>query len=515
MPTPYCQKRKATWYLRLRLPADLAPVLGAQVVRSLGTGRRDEARPLAAALAARAPTWWAVLRAAAMVTVLGKRIEELTGEDLTRGNVPALEADWDRLDGEGRKALAAKLDALVGTAMRDLRDARGDLRTAEIALEAMRDSAHRGHARGLERAVELVAAKRDDGRDGAPSTPPAAEAAPPRGRAARPNPRAGLRLRELAEAEDGFFADTPAGEKTRVSYLAAFEQFERLVAVRAVRNITEDDLLAYRKALEQQKGRDGRERAATATVQKNLGHVKAILRWAHLPPRRIIPVDPGRDVQGPRKPKGATTDGVREAFDEQQLAAIFRSPLFTGCQRPQWSKPGPWLEREDRYYFFLVMFLAGARNEELPGAGIYDLAGIPCLDLRKTAKKTRAAPRVVPLLPELVRTGFLDWANRRIAARGRLFRGPHAVMKWTDFPSRYLRDIGVGDSTHTAYSLRHSHRQMLRGSGLSDELIDKSFGHEGLKVGSGYGGGVMSRQEAEAWLRAVKCPIDLSHLYVR
>lgn len=512
MPNPYCQKRKGTWKLRLRIPADLVPVLGRQIIRSLGTGRSDEARALAAAMVARAPQWWAVLRRMAMSMILGKPIGEITLEDLTRENLAALEGGFDRLDAEGRKALGMKLDALLRAGMAAAREGRADLRQAEIMVEAMRDSEHRGHARGLERAFALVGGQptpaptsRDEG-----ASPPAPPVARVKG-----DPRAAMRLADLAQDARGYFAVNPVGEKTRASYLAAFESFERIVGVKAVRNITEDDLLAFRTGLGGQKGRDGREKAATATVQKNLGHVKAVLRWAYMPPQRMIAADPGRDVQGPKKPKGATTDGVRIAFNEEELATIFASPLFTGCARPRWTRPGPYLEREDRFFFFLAMFLTGARNTELPGAGIFDLGGIPCLDLRETARKTQAAPRVVPILPELARTGFLDWARRRIASGGKLFMGRHAIVKWTDFPSRYLRDIGVGDMVRTAYSLRHSHRQMLRGSGLSDELIDKTFGHEGIKVGAGYGKGIVTRQEAEAWLRAVKCPIDLSHLYVR
>jgi len=59
---------------------------------------------------------------------------------------------------------------------------------------------------------------------------------------------------------------TPLSEKTRVSHLAAFEHFERMVGSRAVRNISEDDLLTFHKALEGQKGRDGRKNAATAII---------------------------------------------------------------------------------------------------------------------------------------------------------------------------------------------------------------------------------------------------------
>jgi len=66
-------------------------------------------------------------------------------------------------------------------------------------------------------------------------------------------------LRELAEVENGHSAVTPLSQKTRVSHLAAFEHFERMVGSRAVRNISKDDLLIFHKTSEGQKGRDGRK----------------------------------------------------------------------------------------------------------------------------------------------------------------------------------------------------------------------------------------------------------------
>lgn len=273
MPNPYCQKRKATWYLRLRVPVDLRGAIGNHIIRSLSTGRADEARVLAAAMVARAPAWWAVLRQAAMGMVLGKPIAELTAEDVRRENLPALEADFERLTAEEQKALFEKLDDLLKAAFFDLKAQKRDLRTAEIGLEMMRDAAHRGHAKGLERALEIAGGRAT----GVGMTPTADTAdVPPQApvvRRVKADPRAAMRLLELAEAENGYFAANPMSEKTRVSYRAAFEQFERCVGIRAVRNITEDDLLEFRAKLEAQKGRDGREKAAIATVQKNLGHV--------------------------------------------------------------------------------------------------------------------------------------------------------------------------------------------------------------------------------------------------
>lgn len=508
MPNPYCQKRRATWYVRLRIPNDLTGILGTQFVRSLGTGRSDEARALAASAAGAAPRIWDMLRVEAMAKVLGKPVSELTVDDVRKANWPRISADYDLLDEAGREALRKRMGEIFREATTARNDTRREVESARTFLELFRH----GKEVGYERALTLMgtaAAPRAEAPVPSPALP--ADAAP-----AKPAARHKRARQTLTELSDEFFASESQGEKSRISYLAALKTFERVVGPKAISNVTEDDLVKFREELLKQRGRDGRDKAARATVQKNLGHVKAMLRWAAMPGRRYLPTDPGRDVHLPKKPKGATEDGMRLAFDEAQLGTIFSSPLYVGhMNHMRWSEPGPYIVREDRHFFFLAMYLTGARNEELPGATLYDLAGIECLDLRKTGKKTPAGPRLVPILPELRATGFADWANARIAAGGKLFRGPEAVARWGVFPSQYLRAIGVGDRLHSAYSLRHSHRQMLRGSGLSDELADKTFGHEGPRTGRKYGKGIVTRQEAETWLATVRCPVDMSHLGVR
>jgi hypothetical protein len=55
MPNPYYQRRQGTYYLRLRIPTDMRAVLGVQIIRSLRTGRAEEARSLAAGMVSAAP----------------------------------------------------------------------------------------------------------------------------------------------------------------------------------------------------------------------------------------------------------------------------------------------------------------------------------------------------------------------------------------------------------------------------------------------------------------------------
>lgn len=510
MGNPYCQRRGGTYYLRLRIPADLRPILGSQVMRSLRTGRPGEARTLAAGLVAAAPRWWAVLRAEVMAHFLGKSIDELTIEDISRANLARMTADLAAMPEEERERVYARMDELIRMHTTVTGWLEEDYRPARFALDLMQH----GHTVGLNKALALAGSAQrrpDEQPSPTPLPAPVPVPAPAYAPSGKVHAKARLTLSELSEE---FFESEGQGESSVKSHQSAFRHFADACGDKPVGRITEDDLVKFRKYCIKLPGKDGREQAARATVQKHLSHVKNLLAWAANPERRYLPSNPGVHIKPPKKPKGATNDGVRLAFDEAQLTRIFHCPLYTGHHRIQLKRRGPCLVREDRFYFFLCMYLTGARNDELPGADIYDLVDVPCLDLTRTGTKTPAGPRVVPILPELRATGFLTWARARLASGGRLFRGPHAVANWNNFPSRYLREIGVGDRLHSAYSLRHSHRQMLRGASLTDELIDKTFGHEGTKVGAGYGRGIVTLQEARAWLKGVRSSIDLSHLFV-
>ena len=393
MANPYCQRRNGTYYLRLRVPVDLRPLLGTQMMRSLRTGRSAEARVLAASHVAAAPRWWAMLRTEAMADFLGKPLEQLTVHDLSHENLARMQAEMGSLAEADRTRLFERLNEMMRMTEVVVDWERRDFKAAQFAVELMMH----GQNVGLNKALTLAGLgqhlRQSESNSGA--TP-----------AVKGHQKAKLTLSELSVE---FFQSEKQGESSVKSYLSAFQHFVDACGDKAVGRITEDDLIRFRTYCLTLPGRDGREQAARSTVQKHLSHVKNLLSWAAMPEQRYIASNPGTHVRPPKKPKGATEDGVRYAFDEGQLTTIFKCPLYTGHQRTQLKLPGPFLVREDRFFFFLCMFLTGGRNDELPEAGIYDLTDIPCIDLRKTGTKTPAGPRVVPILPELQATGFLTW----------------------------------------------------------------------------------------------------------
>lgn len=173
----------------------------------------------------------------------------------------------------------------------------------------------------------------------------------------------------------------------------------------------------------------------------------------------------------------------RLAFTDEHLVSIFSSPVFSKLN-------GKFSEA--RAWFLLLSLLTGARTDELARAPakLVKLDDIYCLDLRDSGKKTAAAPRLVPLHPELIRLGIMVWAERQDRKGYTLVQPEDEQLEakdWSKQLNRYIDKNVTDDPTVALYSLRHNFRQALRASGMSEELANKFFGHTDKSVGAGYG----------------------------
>jgi integrase len=116
-----------------------------------------------------------------------------------------------------------------------------------------------------------------------------------------------------------------------------------------------------------------------------------------------------------------------------------------------------------------------------------------CIDLREAVTKTAAGARLVPVLPALDALGFIEYAARR-QETGEPFLFGKSGEAWSKWGNRYLDQIGISNNEVTLHSLRHNFRQMLRASGIGEELSNKVFGHDNGTAGSGYGRALSSAE---------------------
>jgi integrase len=307
--------------------------------------------------------------------------------------------------------------------------------------------------------------------------------------------------------KQAFLNDKPGlTEKTLWSYNQAFDAWEALIGGKPISDIRRPDVKAFADFLRDKVNPRG-GKLDHKTIQRSLGHIKTFMAWAvaagHVVDDRFETVA-GRDMNKEEQLAGDR----RRAFTAEELKRLFESQLLIKpCDDSEVAA----------CWFLAIAALTGARTEEiaLAPAKLVLLGNIHCLDLREAGRKTSAAPRLIPLLPDLIKMELVEWAAKQ-EARGYSLVQPGAEQRtaaaWSKRLNRYLNAKVSDDQELVLYSLRHSFRQMLRAGNIGDELADKIFGHSTGKVGAGYGRD-LSPGEAQLFIDNVKPPVDLRHLW--
>lgn len=128
-----------------------------------------------------------------------------------------------------------------------------------------------------------------------------------------------------------------------------------------------------------------------------------------------------------------------------------------------------------------------------------------CINITDEAEgaslKTHSSRRAIPIHPELVRIGFIEYAHLQ---KERIFPGlkvdSHKSLtgNFSKWWGRYARAvIGIKDKRKVFHSFRHSFKDACRNSGIHQEIHDAFTGHAGSNVGSSYGTGARLPRLAE------------------
>jgi integrase len=234
-------------------------------------------------------------------------------------------------------------------------------------------------------------------------------------------------------------------------------------------------------------------RVANKSINKQFGGVQTIVRWAR---------DDGIDPFANLRLEGADPQGG--PFEPEELRTLFASRVFTAGARPTAGKG------DVAFWLPLLALFTGARRSELAALkttdinqedGHWTLAIYADKDAGKTLK-TKSSARTIPIHPELVRLGFLDFvgaarssgeAKLRSAGVGWLFPTVSpakrlGITAWSRWFGRYLADLGIGGDRMGLHSLRHNCKDALRAGGVREELNDALLGQNSApSVARGYG----------------------------
>lgn len=198
---------------------------------------------------------------------------------------------------------------------------------------------------------------------------------------------------------------------------------------------------------------------------------------------------PGRKVEMQR----------RRAFSKHELQQIFGSPVYSEGRR--YRAGGG----EAVVWVPMLAFVTGARVEEICQLRLVDIRRDeefgPLMRITDEASgqrvKTIGSRREIPLHPDLIRAGFLDYvAEVEEQAHEWLFpdlepdhdgRRSGNFSKWF---ARYLRSASgcnIQDSRVVFHSFRHTFKTLCREAGVPEEVHDALTGHVTASVGRRYG----------------------------
>ena len=276
--------------------------------------------------------------------------------------------------------------------------------------------------------------------------------------------------------------------------------------------------------------KQGWAKLAPATINSNLNKLAALMEFA---------VEEGYIKENPAR-KLSVADKVKKKdkrypFSDDQLLKIFSAPLYTGCVDDQhgYNKPGNAKPRNTRFWLPLIGLYSGLRLNEIcqlrttdvsVKKGIHVIIAEECDDEDGPDDKnlkTEASVRIVPIHPELIKIGFLDYIDRiKTEGHERLFpdlkldtRGYYSgdATKWF---SRFLDNIEAKTLKTSFHSFRHSFRDALREAEIPPDAALQLGGWTAETVDQMYGAKSMKPETLYKHISKITYPdLDLSHLY--
>ena len=216
---------------------------------------------------------------------------------------------------------------------------------------------------------------------------------------------------------------------------------------------------------------------SSKTARDRLTWIKSLLKFAQQE-LEVLSRSPWAGLEIATRP--ATR---RRPWTAEELSTLFSHEIWGEGRLPGEPKAGG----TAAYWLPLLALYTGARCGELCQLRTSDITvqgRIPLMRITDESSdmhiKSEAGVRTVPIHSELVRLGFLDYAERQAA-------GP----LWPDLPKRkgkpggyfsayfseLRRSLGFGPQV-VFHSFRHNVRSQLAEAGVAETLIDRLLGHE-------------------------------------
>ncbi len=217
-----------------------------------------------------------------------------------------------------------------------------------------------------------------------------------------------------------------------------------------------------------------------------------------------LPLNPfaGYDYRRFFTKQGEDNDDEREPFTVDELRQIFSAEGVL-TKNPRMTGGG----YQTRVWYSLLGYTSGARLNEIGNLStdsVRTTDGIPYIRIR--FGKNSNSIRDIPLHPELIKLGFLDYVNS-VKKSGSTSLWPALKTKSKDdtkasvfgkWFNRHIRSKLKLPESKVFHSFRHNFVDACRNSGLPEDLRKSLTGHISQDVGDKYGSGFSLQTKAQA-----------------
>ena len=230
---------------------------------------------------------------------------------------------------------------------------------------------------------------------------------------------------------------------------------------------------------------------SVSTVTKHLSALKSLLQYSVDNDLLTTNVASGVRVRGAK-----VSAAARLPYSIEELNIIFSSPIYTEGKRPR-AGAG-----EASYWIPLIGLYTGARMEEIGQLTRDDIRQNGDVwyfhisnESEESSVKNKGSNRDVPIHPELIRLGFIEYAQRHPSGSSifpglRRVKGRQLTHNYSKWWGNWCRlELGITDRRKVFHSFRHAFKDACRNSDIPLDVHDAFTGHVGSSVGSTYGVG--------------------------
>lgn len=350
-----------------------------------------------------------------------------------------------------------------------------------------------------------------------------------------------LHSKLLSDLADEYIRVSNPGPSWRVKVSAAIDSYSGFAGTSQIAAITQRSIQDWVSRLLEssidptEAGSDTstaappRRRSPRTVRDGYLAVIKTLLKFAV--DRGYITSSPAIGVSVPTAKRKAS---AKRPFDVSELERIFKLPRFVGSRdKHRIDALGPVLIDDHRYWNPLLALFTGARSSEIAQLrmrhvtreGDYDvLLFTTSAEDRgnEGSLKTPSAFRRVPIHPELIKLGFLDYVEGlRGAGAGedRLF--PHWKRRGFSYSdsscqrtfNKRLKEVSVRRPHPSFHSFRHTFKTHAANSGMAPQAQAQMLGHVQQGMDSVYLHALTVGRLAEEMFKYAVEGLDLAHLY--